>query len=88
MLLTEIYLSNNDLKFAEKEINILINKYAGFSNVDRVIYSLALKIYEKNPLSAQNYFNILQNKYPDSIYSVKSNIIYGNLNFEKNTILS
>lgn len=77
-LLAEIYILSGDLKRAEREINILVNSYSRYTNVDRLIYTLAKHMYEKKLNAAQNYFNILQNRYPDSVYSSLIHLLYGN----------
>jgi TolA-binding protein len=77
-LLAEIYLTSGELQKAEREVNILINSYTRYTNVDRILYTLAKNMYEKQLKSAQNYFNILQIRYPDSIYSSMINLLYGN----------
>ncbi len=81
-LLAEIYISEADLKKAEKEVNILINKYPKYTNVDKILFMLAKSMFENNVKKAQNYFNILQYKYPESSYTSTVNLLYGNSNFE------
>jgi len=82
MLLTELYLEMDDINNAEKEVNKLISSFPNNSGIDKLIYKLALILNDKNNNSSSKYFNILQNRYPDSNYSVMINIINGNRYFE------
>ncbi|HPJ40786.1 MAG TPA: tetratricopeptide repeat protein [Spirochaetota bacterium] len=77
-LLADIYISSGELKKAEREVVILVNTYTKYTNVDRVLFTLAKNLYENKIKSAQNYFNLLQNRYPDSVYSSMINLLYGN----------
>jgi len=77
-LLADIYITSGDLKRAEREVNILVNNYTRHTNVDQILYILAKNMFEKKIISAQKYFNILQNRYPDSVYSSMINLLYGN----------
>ncbi len=81
-LLTELYLESDNLKDAERGIGQLLVSFPNYSGIDRLIYRLALSLNEKNSTSASKYFNILQNRYPDSNYSIMINIIIGNKFFE------
>lgn len=82
-LLTELYLKNDDLNNAEKEVNFLLSSFPNYTGVDKLIYRFALLIDQKNSKSSSKYFNILQSRYPDSDYSVMINIINGNKYFEQ-----
>lgn len=82
LLLEELYLITDDLKNAEKEVMYLINKYPDYSGMDRIIYNLAMKVYSKNPSSAEKYFSMLQSKFPDSNYAIQVNFLYGNRYYE------
>ncbi len=84
LLLAEIYLTIGDLKKAEKEVIIIVNNYPKFVNVDKMLFLLAKSMFEKNYNSAQIYFNMLQNKYPDSEYAAMVNLIYGNKYYQNN----
>jgi len=81
-LLTELYTETEDIKNSEKEINFLLSNYSNYSGIDKLVYKMALMLNEKNRSSAQKYFNILQNRYPDSNFSIMINIINGNKYFE------
>ena len=81
-LLTELYLSTEDSKNAEKEINQLINLFPNYSGVDKLLYNFSIYLNEKKDKSTFKYFNILQLRYPDSNYALMLNVIYGNKYFE------
>lgn len=82
LLLNELYLKLDDLKNAEKEVMILVNRYPEYSGMDRIIFNYAIRLYEKNPGSADRYFSMLQSMYPDSAYSIQINYIYGSRYFD------
>lgn len=77
-LLAEIYIASGELRKAEREVNILVNNYPRYTNVDRILYLLAKSMYEQKIKSSQTYFNLLQYRYPDSIYSSMIYLLYGN----------
>jgi len=77
-LLAELYLESEDIKNAETEINILLNSFANYTGIDKLVYKLALTMDEKNNQSSTKYFNILQNRYPNSKYTMLINVVYGN----------
>ncbi|MCL2155004.1 MAG: tetratricopeptide repeat protein [Leptospirales bacterium] len=77
-LLTELYLESEDIKNAETEVNILLNSFSNYTGVDKLVYKLALAMGEKNNQSSTKYFNILQNRYPDSKYAMLINVVNGN----------
>lgn len=81
-LLAEIYISAGDLKKAEREVNILVNTYTKYTNVDRILFSFARNMYEKKITAAQTYFNILQNRFPESDYSSMVYLLHGNSYFQ------
>lgn len=83
LLLYELFLKLNDLKNAEKEVIILVNRYPEYSGMDRIIFSYAIQVYEKNQGSADRYFSMLQSMYPESPYAIQINYIYGSSNFDK-----
>lgn len=82
ILLAEMYFKNDDIKNLEKEINILLSSYSGNSGVDKILYRFALIMNSRNTSSAIKYFNILQNRYPDSNYTLMINLITANRYFE------
>ena len=81
-LLTELYLELEDVKNAEREINLLVANYTNYTGVDKLVYRFAIILNDKNSSNASKYFNILQYRYPDSNYSILINIINGNKYFE------
>lgn len=81
-LLMELYLDAEDTKNAEREINLLVANYTSYTGIDKLVYRLAIVLNDKNNPNSAKYFNILQNRYPDSNYSVLINIINGNKYFE------
>jgi tetratricopeptide (TPR) repeat protein len=81
-LLTEIYLESDDTRNAEIEINRLLQSFPNYSGVDKLVYIFARNLNEKKVATSQKYFNILQNRYPESDYSMLVNLIIGNNNFD------
>ena len=77
-LLAELYLESEDIRNAETEVNILLNSFSNYTGIDKLIYKLALTMDGKNNQSSTKYFNILQNRYPDSKYTMLINIVNGN----------
>jgi len=77
-LLAELYLESEDTKNAEIQINILLNSFSNYTGIDKLVYRLALKMDERNNQSGAKYFNILQNRYPDSKYTMLINVVNGN----------
>ncbi|HOP62711.1 MAG TPA: tetratricopeptide repeat protein [Spirochaetota bacterium] len=81
LLLAEIYITTGEIKNAEIEVKVLISRYTRYTNVDKIIFMLAKSMYEKNLKSSQYYFNTLQYRYPESVYSSYVNLLYGNSYF-------
>ncbi len=81
-LLTELYLESDDIKNTELALNRLLVSFPNYSGVDKLVYRFALLLSERKFSSASKYFNILQNRYPESDYAMLINIISGNNFFE------
>jgi len=77
-LLAELYLESEDTRNAEVEINILLNSFSNYTGIDKLVYRLALIMDEKKNPSGTKFFNILQNRYPNSKYTMLINIVNGN----------
>ena len=77
-LLAELYLDSEDIRNAEIQVNTLLNSFSNHIGLDRLVYRLALTMDEKNNQSGTKYFNILQNRYPNSKYTMLINVVNGN----------